>query len=114
MDKTGELIGLQSQEGLTAFEMNAIQELMQLKQQSNEGGCNSSGHGSNSLSWAVKGRSKGSNHQDQGKVLATEKKRTEAVLDRGESLPRQKKKKYRSIVEIYAETKPVDAVCDDH
>lgn len=109
------MIELQSREGLTASDIEGIQQLMQLRQPthqtqlSDEESCNNSTRCSNKSSQAVKGRSKGSNHQGWSKVKATGKKGTEAVLDQGNSLCQQKKRKYRSIAEIYAETEPVDA-----
>ncbi|KAI3427511.1 uncharacterized protein J3R85_009567 [Psidium guajava] len=113
MDKTKRLIGSRSREGLRAFNLEVAQQLMLLRQPSDEERCNNSSQGSNSLSGTVKGQSKGSNHQGKSEPRATAKKRTKAALDQGESLLPPKKRKYRSVVKIYAETEPVDAAEDE-
>ncbi|KAL3728870.1 hypothetical protein ACJRO7_033456 [Eucalyptus globulus] len=146
MDKAESLIGSGSQEGRTASTIVAAQQLMQL---SDEESCDSSRHGCNRSSWALKGQSKGSDRQSRSKATSTGKTKTKAVLNRGGpakgqskggsdhasrrkvtstgkmktkavldqdgALRPQRKRKSRSISEIYAETEPVDAgIGDDH
>lgn len=145
MDETERLIRLWSQEGHTASEIIAAQQLMQL---SDEESCNNSSHGSNRSSGALKCQFKGGGQQSQtkamptgktkakavlhwggpakdqskgsdclsrSKAMSTGKTKTKAVLNQVEALRPQKKRKCRSISEIYAETELVDVtIGDDH
>ncbi|KAI3427510.1 uncharacterized protein J3R85_009566 [Psidium guajava] len=112
MDETERLIGLWSREGHTASAIIAAHQLMQL---SDEESCSNSSRGSNRSSWAVKRQSKGSDHPSRSKATSTGKMKTKVALDRSRPLRPQKERKYRSIIEIYAETVPVDArIGDDH
>ncbi|KAI6691979.1 hypothetical protein NL676_019689 [Syzygium grande] len=138
MDETERLIRLWSQEGHTASEIIAARHLMQLSDEescnnSSHGSnrssaalkCQSKGGSQQSQTKATpmgktkakavlhrggpaKDQSKGSDRLSRSKAISTGKTKTKAVLNQVEALRPQKKRKYRSIREIYAETEPVE------